>query len=208
MQFANLQSLKELDGFVRANPDMVIDKLLSSDETAWCKVRDLVIVPYLQNSRFGQMALDRNIDDDEIFTSVYVQMVHNGQLSRLRAKDRLVDYIKEYARKYIRGHYQIFRKKITECMLDDDGWKNLDSELKDDSSRGCRNVELQERMADIIGRLWRTNPKYAYVLVLKSKNLLSSREVKDIFGISSEQNVNKVYERAKSSVRKELGRHG
>ena len=208
MQFANLQSLKELDGFVRANPDMVIDRLLLSDDTAWCKIRNLVIVPYLQNSRFGQMALDRNIDKDEIFTSVYVQMVHNGQLSRLRAKYRLVDYIKEYVRKYVRGRYQIFRKKITECMLDDEGWNNLDTKRPAHSGSENRNVELQERMADIIGRLWTTNPKYAYVLVLKSKNLLSSREVKDIFCISSEQNVNKVYERAKASVRKELGKHG
>lgn len=195
---------RELEEFVASNPEIFINMLKKSDEVAWRKVRDVVIVPYLRKSRFGKMASDKNVDDDEVFTSVYVQLIFNGQLDRLRNKRRVLDCIKEYARKYVRSHYQVFRKKIVEQLLEEDDWSRVTEERTANARSQVNDEEQKGKIADAIGRLWKINPRYAYVLVMKTKNQLSSKNVMDAIGVSSELNVNKMYQRAKSAVRKEL----
>jgi hypothetical protein len=198
---------RELEEFVASNPEIFISMLKKSDEVAWRKVRDVVIVPYLRESRFGKMASDKNVDDDEVFTSVYVQLVFNGQLDRLRNKRRVLDCIKEYARKYVRSHYQVFRKKIVEQLLEEDDWSRVTEERTANARSQVNDEEQKWKIADAIGRLWKINPRYAYVLVMKTKNQLSSKNVMDAIGVSSELHVNKMYQRAKSAVRKELKRN-
>ena len=204
MQSVELHNIADLEGFIFENPDTFVDMLKASNEFAWRKVRDDVIVPYLRKSRFGKMASDKNVDEDEVFTSVYVQLVFNGYLDRLRNKSRVLDCIKEYTRKYVRSHYQVFRRKIVEQLLEEDDWSRVTEERIVDTRSQTSDEERKRKIADVIGKLWKINPRYAYVLVMKTKNQLSSKNVMDAIGVSSELNVNKMYQRAKSAVRKEL----
>ncbi len=50
-------------------------------------------------------------------------------------------------------------------------------------------------------QLWKSNPKYAYVLLLRAKNELSSKEIMKILNISSDIYVNKIHERAVEKIR-------
>ena len=57
--------------FMGVDPEVLIERLMSSDMKFWAKVRNEVIVPYLRRSRFGKMAEDRNVPVDEVYDYVY-----------------------------------------------------------------------------------------------------------------------------------------
>ena len=50
-------------------------------------------------------------------------------------------------------------------------------------------------------KLWRTNPMRAYVHLLRIQEKMSSKDIKKLLNISSDQNVNKYFERACEDMR-------
>jgi hypothetical protein len=56
--------------------------------------------------------------------------------------------------------------------------------------------EEWETVQKCFGDLWRKNPIRAYVHLLKLRMSLSSSEIKSMFGVSSEANVDQIFSRA------------
>jgi hypothetical protein len=59
-----------------------------------------------------------------------------------------------------------------------------------------RRREEWETVQKCFGDLWRKNPVRAYVHLLKLRMNLSSSEIKSMFGVSSEANVDQIFSRA------------
>lgn len=187
-----------------ADPESAIQRLKSSDMRFWTKVRDAVIVPYLRKSRYGEMARKKNVDDDEVYGYVYTMMVHNGKLNEIREKNQLARFLEQYARKYVQMLYTVRKRKVTEEPISDDGWAEWERNHVHEILLEEKKARQRDLISAAVRKLWKENPKQAYVLVLRTKNSLSSREVKNLCGISTEQNVNKIFERGKSAMRGKL----
>lgn len=187
-----------------ADPESAIQRLKSSDMRFWTKVRDAVIVPYLRKSRYGEMARKKNVDDDEVYGYVYTMMVHNGKLNEIREKNQLARFLEQYVRKYIQMLYTVRKRKVAEVPISDDGWAEWERNHVHEILLAEKKAQQRDLISAAVRKLWKENPKQAYVLVLRTKNLLSSREVKNLCGISTEQNVNKIFERGKSAMRGKL----
>ena len=184
-----------------ADPEAAIQRLKSSDMRFWTKVRDAVIVPYLRKSRYGEMARKKNVDDDEVYGYVYTMMVHNGKLNEIREKNQLARFLEQYARKYVQMLYTVRKRKVVEEPISDDGWAEWERNHVHEILLAEKKARQRDCISAAVRKLWKENPKRAYVLVMKTKNCLSSREVKDFCGFSSELNVNKIFERRKTSMR-------
>ena len=183
-----------------ADPESAIQRLKSSDMRFWAKVRDAVIVPYLRKSRFGKMAEDRNVPVDEVYDYVYGVMVQDKKLKLLRDKSQLVSYIEQYVRKYVNSFYVLRKKQIQPTPVTPDAWqiwerKHLHDLLLDDAAQ-----DRHEWIAAAVEKVWRQNPKRAYVLVLRIKNNLESKEIKNACGFSSSGNVDQIMKRAKGDM--------
>lgn len=187
-----------------ADPESAIQRLKSSDMRFWTKVRDAVIVPYLRKSRYGEMARKKNVDDDEVYGYVYTMMVHNGKLNEIREKNQLARFLEQYARKYVQMLYAVRKRKVDEEPISEGGWAEWERNHVHEILLAEKKAQQRERISAAVRKLWKENPKRAYVLVMKTKNCLSSREVKDFCGLSSELNVNKIFERSKTSMRGNL----
>ena len=187
-----------------ADPESAIQRLKSSDMRFWTKVRDAVIVPYLRKSRYGEMARKKNVDDDEVYGYVYTMMVHNGKLNEIREKNQLARFLEQYARKYVQMLYTVRKRKVAEEPISDDGWAEWERNHVHEILLAEKKARQRDCISAAVRKLWKENPKQAYVLVLRTKNSLSSREVKNLCGISTEQNVNKIFERGKSAMRGKL----
>lgn len=187
-----------------ADPESAIQRLKSSDMRFWTKVRDAVIVPYLRKSRYGEMARKKNVDDDEVYGYVYTMMVHNGKLNEIREKNQLARFLEQYARKYVQMLYTVRKRKVVEEPISEGGWAEWERNHVHEILLAEKKARQRDCISAAVRKLWKENPKQAYVLVLRTKNSLSSREVKNLCGISTEQNVNKIFERGKSAMRGKL----
>ena len=188
--------------FMGVDPEVLIERLMSSDMKFWAKVRNEVIVPYLRRSRFGKMAEDRNVPVDEVYDYVYGVMVQDKKLNLLRDKSQLVDYIEQYVRKYVNSFYELRKKQIQPTTMTQDAWQIWEHKHLHDLSLEDSAQERREWIAAAVEKVWRQNPKRAYVLVLRIKNNLNSKEIKNVCGISSSGNVDKIMERAKGDMAK------
>ena len=84
-----------------------------------------------------------------------------------------------------------FEEKISKVVSESQVSKSLTAE-----DTFIQRQEEWETVQKCFGDLWRKNPIRAYVHLLKLRMSLSSSEIKSMFGVSSEANVDQIFSRA------------
>lgn len=194
----------------------IFELLRRQDADAWSFVWKRAVLAEARSFRNSEMARRWGVTPEELLGRLYEDMIARGKIDLYRDDGgSIVGWLRAYVRGYIRQANPDRRREIS---LDSAGMEGEDNvsfeekvskEVSDSKGRDSSPIEdpalrRQEEWAVVqrcFGELWRKNPLRAYVHLLKLRLNLSSREIKDMLGISSEANVDQMFTRAVKDMR-------
>ena len=203
----NLENLSDHD---------IFELLKQQDAGAWTYVWQRVVLAETRSYRNAEIVRRWGLSPEELMGQLYEEMVGRQKLLLYRDDGgSIVGWLRMYVRGYI-SHANPDRRR--EVSLDAAGTEDdqsvsfeekISKEMSDAKGRDTSPFEdpelrRQEEWALVqrcFGELWRKNPLRAYVHLLKLRLNLSSREIKDMLGISSEANVDQLFSRAVKDMR-------
>lgn len=165
----------------------LVSKLQEGDDDAWRYVFLRSVLPVLKKPSIYSIARDWNLSQMEIFAMLFESMIVKNKLRLFEYRCPLIYWLRFYVEEEVFS----FFKKNPLPVSDPETESPLNSE--DDREINLEDVE-EARVC--FTKLWKKNPLRAYVHLLRSKNGLSASAIMDLLVISSESNVNKIYERA------------
>ena len=210
---SNVSSLEDHD---------VYELLKRQDADAWAFVWRRVVLVEACSFRNSEMARKWGVSPEELMSQLYEEMIGREKI-RLYRDDggSIVGWLRMYVRGFIRQANPDRRREISLDATpdgEDQGVsleEKVSKEVSDAQGRDSSPFEdpalrRQEEWALVqrcFGELWWKNPLRAYVHLLKLRLNLSSREIKDMLGITSEANVDQLFSRAVKDMRAAWPRH-
>ena len=175
-------------------PDAQLVQLLKdADNDAWVYIFVKVVLVVVRGSTkngvsYRSILGDKFLEEKDVWSDLYIEMIERNKLDLYRYGCPLVYWMRIYAEKILLEYC----KKIS-SHVSDECLKNV----------FVSRTEIQET-AEVnkasFAELWRENPMRAYVFLLKSQGYYSSEEIRDYLGLSSSNNVDQFYARAKKDM--------
>ena len=201
-----------------ASDHVVWELLKQYDDDAWKLAWERAVLPEARGFRSGRKAREWGISAEEMMSMLYIEMVGAHKLELYRDDGgRLWGWM----RTYVRGYIHRARPDARLTSIDGAGAESADEDdrsfeekisMQVSDSRGresspdedpaVRRREEWELVRKCFSDLYRKNPMRAYVHLLKLRMNLSSTEIKDMLGMSSEANVDQTFSRALKDMRK------
>ena len=203
----NLENLSDHD---------IFELLKRQDAAAWTFVWQRVVLAEARCARNAEMVRKWGVSPEELMSQLYEEMIGREKILLYRDDGgSIVGWLRMYVRGHIRQANPDRRREISLDATpegEDQGVsleEKISKEVSDAQGRDSSPFEdpalrRQEEWALVqrcFGELWRKNPLRAYVHLLKLRLNLSSREIKDMLGITSEANVDQLFSRAVKDMR-------
>ena len=197
----------------------IYELLKLKDDLAWRMVWEKAVLAEVKSLRSSSQVRQWGVKSEELLSMLFMDMVGKGKLEYYRDDGgSLWGWLRTYVYGYIRRANPANRREISleGAIQDDEGAQGpsyidkISKELSDAQGRDAnpsedpavRRREEWELVQKCFGTLWRENPLRAYVHLLKLRSNLSSTEIKNMLGISSEANVDQLFSRAAKDMRK------
>ena len=196
------------------------------DDLAWRLVWEKAVLAEAKSLRSSRMAREWGVTPEELMGILYEEMIAKGKIELFRDDGgSLWGWLRQYVRGYIRRANPSARGEVSlegadECGFgDEEGGTSytdkISKMLSDAQGRDAnphedpamRRREEWALVQTCFGELWKENPRRAYVHLLKLRLNLSSTEIKNMLGISSEANVDQLFSRALKDMRKLKDEH-
>ena len=194
----------------------IFELLRRQDADARAFVWQRVVLAEARSFRNSEMVHRWGVSPEELMGRLYEEMIAHGKIELYRDDGgSIVGWLRAYVRGYIyhanpdrRREVSLdaswqdeesaasFEEKISKVVSDAKGHDS--SPLEDPALRRQEEWVIVQRC---FGELWRKSPLKAYVHLLKLRLNLSSRQIKDMLGISSEANVDQLFSRAVKDMR-------
>ena len=200
------------------------EKLKERDPQAWETVRSLIVEPIFRQNKFGEMARKKSIEVGDAHLYLKETMLVGERINRSRNPDKLKSWMQEYVRKYIRSFYTEKELRFVSAQQhfgrakEGEDWRS--GRYIDDPIAGIPDVGQEAKRKDALTfdekmliqgkfhKLWKKKPRQAYVLMLKMKERLPTKDIRALCKVSTNQGVDKLFERAKDSMAVALvGKH-
>ena len=203
----------------------VYELLKLRDDLAWKLVWEKVVLAEAKSLRSSAMMRQWGVTTEELLSMLFMDMVGKGKLELYRDDGgSLWGWLRTYVRGYILRANPAERREISlegagAADAEDEGGRSFEEKvskmMSDAAGRDAnpgedpavRRREEWELVQNCFGELWKENPLRAYVHLLKLRLNLSSTEIKDMLGISSEANVDQLFSRALKDMRKLKDEH-
>ena len=201
-----------------ADDHVVYGFLKEQDAEAWRLVWEKAVLPEVKSLRTAAMAREWGVTAEELMSLLYVEMIGARKIDLYRDDGgSLWGWLRTYVRGYV---LRADPRKRRELPLsgaedgDEDGGASFEDKIakKLSAARGrdavpgedpaVRRREEWELVQKCFGDLWKKNPLRAYVHLLKLRMNLSSTEIKDMLGVTTEANVDQMFSRALKDMRK------
>ena len=207
-----------------ASEHEIYELLKLQDAEAWRLAWENAVLPEARSLRSGQMARRFGITAEEMMSLLYVEMIGGGKINLFRDDGgSLWGWMRTYVRGYVHQADPAKRREISLEGADfgdeSDGGANFEDKVSKmvSDSRGrdaspledpaMRRKEEWELVQKCFGEMWKRNPMRAYVHLLKLRMNLSSAEIKDMLGVTSEANVDQTFSRALRDMRELKAKH-
>lgn len=185
-----------LDDWEKTLHHDLVSQLDEKESQAWSFIRlySIRFFVFKANSKLLHLVRDLHLGNDEeseILSRLYKKMMVDKKILLYKHKAPLHLWMRFYVREIIFEEYK--RKyKAAEQSLSQSEYK-IPSE-----SKTCRSLDNEQCAfgQKCFAELWRENPMYAYVLLLRDKVGLSSRKVSELLQHVSEEYVNQLRRRA------------
>lgn len=203
----------------------VYELLKLRDDLAWKLVWEKVVLAEAKSLRSSAMMRQWGVTSEELLSMLFMDMVGKGKLELYRDDGgSLWGWLRTYVRGYILRANPAERREISlegagAADAEDEGGRSFEEKvskmMSDAAGRDAnpsedpavRRREEWELVQNCFGELWKENPLRAYVHLLKLRLNLSSTEIKNMLGISSEANVDQLFSRALKDMRKLKDEH-
>jgi len=195
----------------------IFELLKEQDADAWELVYRDVVLAEARSLRSAEAARKWGVASEELMSILYEDMIGKGRINHYRDDG---GSLQGWLRKYVRGYvFKANPELRREVSLDSFGKREEDedgdfvekvsfevSESRGKSASLAEDPVLRRRedwgeVQKCFGELWRKSPLKAYVHLLKLRLNLSSKEIKEMLGISSEANVDQLFSRAVKEMR-------
>ena len=192
--FWRIKNDELISRFKEYTNEAIVTMLWNGDDDAWEYVYLRAVIPVLKSPEIFSIMMDRrdSISSKDVWAMVFHKMLAEKKLS-------LYDYrcpVVYWMRDYVFGEVQHFCKKNPWPVSDEPYLRTLNNTEAPESY----NEEFSDAEKCFV-KLWRTNPMRAYVHLLRIQEKMSSKDIKKLLNISSDQNVNKYFERACEDMR-------
>lgn len=164
--------------------------LKKEDSLAWEYILAKAVLPTKKYA--GQILRDRRLSDLDVYGLLYEEMIARGKIDLYRGGSLLA-----WMKWYVWGLIHRYCKKNPWPVSGDDPSNPL-LKMKAPESR----AETFEMVDLCFRELWQENQLRAYVHFLKLKYGLSAKEIKELLGLSSEDNVNQLFSRAVKDMKR------
>ena len=177
-------------------PDKELVELLqNADDDAWMYIFLRVVRSVVRGSTkngilYSSILKDKLQDEEDVWHDLCREMIGRGKLKLFSFRCPLINWMRIYVENIILGY----------CKKNPS--HESEERLKSISVNKAAVREIGEVVRVSFAELWRENPMRAYVFLLKSQECYSSGEIRDYLGLTSSNNVDQFYARAK----KDLGR--
>lgn len=204
----------------------IYELLKLHDDLAWRLVWEKAVLAEAKSLRSARMAREWGVTPEELMGILYEDMIAKGKIELFRDDGgSLWGWLRQYVRGYIRRANPAARGEVSLEGADDSDFGDeeggasytdkISKMLSDAQGRGANPYEdpaMQRReewalVQTCFGDLWKESPLRAYVHLLKLRLNLSSTEIKNMLGISSEANVDQLFSRALKDMRKLKDEH-
>ena len=188
--------------------------LKEQDAEAWKLVWEKSVLAEARAFRNSQVVQKWGIQEEELMGQLYNEMIAKGKIDLYRDDGgSIYGWMRTYVNGFIRkanpdklrdvpigaggvnngenDNSRGFEEKISKVVSESKVSKSLTAE-----DAFIQRREEWETVQKCFGDLWRKNPIRAYVHLLKLRMSLSSSEIKSMFGVSSEANVDQIFSRA------------
>ena len=199
----------------------IYELLKLQDDLAWRIVWEKAVLAEAKSLRSARIAREWGVTPEELMSILYEDMIGKGKIELFRDDGgSLWGWLRQYVRGYIRRANPAPHGEISIDAADAEGFG-------DEEGGTCYTDKISKMLSDAQGRdanpsedpamrrreewamaqacfgdLWKENPLRAYVHLLKLRLNLSSTEIKNMLGISSEANVDQLFSRALKDMRK------
>lgn len=187
----NDNRLTEIDNI----PDEQIFKLLKTNNSEmWQYVFMRVVEPICHGTTkngipYQKILSDKLLESEDVWGELYYEMMGRNKLDLYNHSGSLVRWMRYYVINFILG----FCKKNPNHESD---------ECLDQLYISRTDIhDIAEVNETSFAELWRESPMRAYVFLLKSQESYSSEEIKDCLGLTSSNNVDQYYRRAKQDLK-------
>ena len=196
------------------------------DDLAWRIVWEKAVLAEAKSLRSARLAREWGVTPEELMSILYEDMIGKGKIELFRDDGgSLWGWLRQYVRGYIRRAKPAPHGEISLEGADGQGFGDEDggtsytdkiskmlSEAQGRDANPSEDPAMRRReewslVQECFGDLWKENPLRAYVHLLKLRLNLSSTEIKDMLGISSEANVDQLFSRALKDMRKLKDEH-
>jgi len=194
----------------------IYELLRRQDAGAWTCIWKKAVLAEARSFRSSEMARKWGVSPEELMGRLYEEMIARGKIELYRDDGgSIVGWLRSYVRGYIRQANPERRREVSMDSVGAEGEDNasfvekISKEVSDSKGRdsspledpALRRKEEWLTVQRCFGELWRKSPLKAYVHLLKLRLNLSSKEIKDMLGISSESNVDQLFSRAVKDMR-------
>ena len=192
-------------------------RLKAQDAEAWTLVWHKAVLTETRSLRSAEMARKWGVSPEELLSRLYEEMIGKGRIDLYRDDGAsVICWLRRYVRGYILKADPSARGMVSlEGMAEEDGeegksWEEkLAKKMSDASGASAytledlalRRKEEWQEVQRCFATMWKDSPLKAYVHLLKLRLNLSSRQIKDMLGISSEANVDQLFSRAVKDMR-------
>ena len=183
----------KLKYFDRLSDIRLIQLLKNADNDAWAYVFVRVVRAVICGSTkngisYRRILKDKSCEESDVWSDLYAEMVGRNKLDLYKFKCPLIYWMRIYVVNIVLGYCKKFPSHVSdECL----------KYISISKAAICETAEVNEAS---FAELWRENPMRAYVFLLKSQEYYSSEEIKNYLGLSSANNVDQYYARAKKDM--------
>ena len=169
-----------------------MELLAAGDASAWEVVREKSVRMEMNRFRNSRMVKKWYISEDELLSMLFEEMVGRGKLALYRGEGDLYGWLGKYVVGYIHRTNPSAKRETPAC--------DAHAEVVGDCAKALSSRDDRRFVERCFGTLWRKNPMRAYAYYLKMSEQLSSLEVRDLLGLSSAANVDKLSSRFKKEL--------
>jgi hypothetical protein len=179
----------------------LVDRLINNDSVVWNVVIVEMILPLAKTRKFVEILTKVNQPIESLPGVVYLDLQKNDflKLKNFRFDGPFRAWLYFQVRNAVKTIVRESRSPFSNSLSDDELDRALDGWCTHDHPAGL--LDEMNMGEACFAQLWRNNPKYAYVLLLKNKLELSSEDVSVLLDLSSANNVDQINRRAKQQMR-------
>ena len=199
--------------------------LKEQDADAWALVWEKAVLAEARSLRSSEQVRKWGVSPESLMSDLYDDMIAKGRIHLYRDDGgSLIGWLRKYVRGYIVHANPALRREISLDAspggADGDGdspdfSEKIAKELSD--SRGRDSLpsvdpeigrrETWRMVQSCFRELWMEHPRRAYIHLLKTRMSLSSDEIREMLGISSNANVDQLFSRAVKAMQEARARH-